>query len=176
MQDNQGEFWVFGYGSLVWRPGFEFAERCPATIRGHHRALCIYSHVHRGTPERPGLVLGLDRGGQCRGIAYRVEAEKREETLIYLRAREQATMVYRETHARARLADGREVRTLTYVADRTHRQYAGRLEPAELLRLVQQGAGISGENPGYILNTHTHLEEMGIVDKTLQWLSGELRR
>ena len=174
MQDHQGDFWVFGYGSLVWRPGFEFAERCPALIRGHHRALCIYSHVHRGTPERPGLVLGLDRGGQCRGIAYRVAAEKWEETLTYLRAREQATMVYRETHTCARLADGRDVRALTFVADRSHTQFAGRPERAELLRLVRQGIGISGENPGYILNTHAHLMEMGIVDDTLEWLSREL--
>src|SRR5436853_4627214 len=91
------DLWVFGYGSLIWRPGFDYLERAPARLIGAHRALCVFSHVHRGTPERPGLVLGLDYGGACRGVAYRVAAKKRAETIAYLRAREQATSVYRET-------------------------------------------------------------------------------
>ncbi|MBV9246385.1 MAG: gamma-glutamylcyclotransferase, partial [Methylobacteriaceae bacterium] len=90
------DFWVFGYGSLMWRPGFAFVERQLATVRGYHRALCVYSHVHRGTPDRPGLVLGLDRGGACRGVAFHVAGEKWAETIAYLRGREQVTMVYRE--------------------------------------------------------------------------------
>ena len=90
------DLWVFGYGSLIWRPGFEFAERVPAHILGMHRSLCVYSFDHRGTPERPGLVLGLDFGGACRGIAYRVAAKQRAATLDYLRDREQTTAVYRE--------------------------------------------------------------------------------
>ena len=91
------DLWVFGYGSLIWRPGFDFLERVPARLIGAHRALCVFSHVHRGTPGRPGLVLGLDFGGACRGVAYRVAAKKRADTIAYLRAREQATNVYRET-------------------------------------------------------------------------------
>ena len=90
MDHDQGDLWVFGYGSLMWRPGFDFIDRAPARLIGLHRALCIYSHVHRGTPERPGLVLGLDRGGACRGIAFRVEAAKKDGTIAYLREREQA--------------------------------------------------------------------------------------
>src|SRR5579864_7424696 len=90
------DLWVFGYGSLMWRPGFQFVERLPARLIGEHRALCVYSFVHRGTPEKPGLVLGLDRGGACRGVAFRVTATKRAATVEYLRAREQVTSVYRE--------------------------------------------------------------------------------
>jgi cation transport protein ChaC len=168
------DLWVFGYGSLMWRPGFAFAERHGAIVRGYHRSLCIYSHVHRGTRERPGLVLGLDRGGSCKGVAFRVEAECAEATLAYLRAREQVTLVYRETLLPARLGDGRCVAVICYVADRKHTQYAGRLERGELARLVGQGVGQSGNNPDYVKNTYAHLVELAIRDETLEWLAREL--
>src|SRR5215468_2984235 len=93
---GNGDLWVFGYGSLMWRPGFEYIEKVPARLVGEHRALCVYSFVHRGTPEKPGLVLGLDRGGACRGIAFRIAEQNRAATVAYLRAREQVTSVYRE--------------------------------------------------------------------------------
>src|SRR5271168_675067 len=111
------DLWVFGYGSLMWRPGFEHLERVPARLTGLHRGLCVYSFVHRGTPEKPGLVLGLDLGGACRGIAYRVAAERRQATLEYLRGREQVTMVYRETMRQVALAShpARTVTALVYV-------------------------------------------------------------
>lgn len=174
MNTTAGTFWVFGYGSLVWRPGFEFIARHPASIHGYHRALCIYSHVHRGTPAQPGLVLGLDRGGACAGVAFEVEPGLVAATLAYLREREQATMVYRELHVTARLGDGRAVRALTYVADRSHAQYAGRLPRDEQLRHVRQGIGVSGANPDYVRNTHAHLAGLGIRDETLEWLAQHL--
>ncbi|MGZ5999691.1 MAG: gamma-glutamylcyclotransferase, partial [Rhizomicrobium sp.] len=122
------EFWVFGYGSLIWRPGFDFIDRAPARLTGLHRALCVYSFVHRGTPEKPGLVLGLDRGGACRGMAYRVDGARREATIAYLREREQVTSVYLETWRQITLASNpeRQVRALAYCVDRGHAQYAGR--------------------------------------------------
>lgn len=168
------DLWVFGYGSLIWRPGFGHVERRAATIHGYHRALCVYSHVHRGTPEKPGLVLGLDTGGSCRGVAYRVPAAAAAETIAYLRAREQVTLVYREIFVRARLDDRRLVRALCYAVDRTHAQYAGRLAREELERLVLQGHGHSGANPEYVRNTQEHLVELGIHDATLAWLSDRL--
>src|SRR5437763_12435905 len=119
------DLWVFGYGSLIWRPGFEFLERVEARLVGAHRSLCVYSFVHRGIPERPGLVLGLDQGGACRGVAYRVMAKQRAETLAYLRAREQATPAYREMVRTVWLSGSpeRQVDAVCYVVDRGHVQY-----------------------------------------------------
>jgi cation transport protein ChaC len=165
--DAGDDFWVFGYGSLIWRPGFEFLESGLATIYGYHRSTCVISHVHRGSPEKPGLVLGLDRGGSCHGLAFRLKATARQDTLAYLREREQVTAVYREIFAWVRLIDGKRVRAVTYVVDRSHQQYSGQLGIDEIVRLVRQGVGKSGPNPEYIRNTHEHLVAMGIRDRQL---------
>jgi cation transport protein ChaC len=164
------DLWVFGYGSLMWRPGFRFEECHRAELLGFHRALCVYSYVHRGTPDRPGLVLGLDRGGACTGMAFRVAARETEAVIAYLRAREQATMVYEESRVKVSL----EIEALTYVVDREHEQYAGRLPTGELLRLIRQGVGQSGENPEYVIATAAHLQEMGVADPLLDGLSRAL--
>jgi cation transport protein ChaC len=171
---EHGDLWVFGYGSLMWRPGFAFEERHGARLKGFHRSLCIYSHVHRGTPDRPGLVLGLDLGGSCRGVAFRVGPAHQGETIAYLREREQPTAVYLERVLPVTLDDGRRVRALCYIADRRHCQYAGRLPQPELLRLVRQGRGISGPNPDYVRQTHAHLMDMGVRDRVLGFLHGHL--
>ncbi len=159
--------WIFGYGSLMWRPGFEYQARTEATLHGFHRGFCVFSHVHRGTPEVPGLVLGLDRGGSCKGIAYQVAEEHWPGTLSYLRAREQATMIYLERDIPIRLKGGAQVRATTYIVDRTHRQYAGRLSLEEQIRLVRQGVGQSGANPEYVINAVAHLEAMGMAEGPL---------
>src|SRR6201993_2768027 len=168
-----GDLWVFGYGSLMWRPGFEFIEQVPARLIGEHRALCVYSFVHRGTPEKPGLVLGLDRGGACRGIAFRVAEKHRAATVAYLRAREQVTSVYREVMRSVWLEnDARQrVRALPYVVDRGHVQYAGRLSLAEQLRHVLQGHGQSGINRDYVLATVKAIEAEGFRDAQLHQLA-----
>jgi cation transport protein ChaC len=168
MTDAQDDLWVFGYGSLMWRPGFPFVERRHAHLYGYHRSLCVLSHVHRGTPEHPGLVLGLSRGGRCHGVAFRVERREVEATVHYLREREQVTSVYLERHLPVRLDDGRAVRALAYVADSKHKQYAGRLSFDEVLRLVRQGQGVSGRNPDYVRSTHEHLTGMGVADPLLR--------
>ena len=171
------DLWVFGYGSLIWRPGFEFVERVPAHIIGMHRSLCIYSFDHRGTPERPGLVLGLDFGGACRGIAYRVTASKRLATLRYLREREQTTAVYRELVHGVMLAGNpeRRVDALCYAVDRGHPQYAGRLSHNRQLQIVRQGHGRSGNNRDYVVETVKALESLGIVDHDLHVVAERLR-
>jgi len=173
----QDEFWVFGYGSLIWRPGFDYIERVPAKLIGLHRALCVYSFVHRGTPEKPGLVLGLDRGGACRGIAYRVASDRWDETLAYLRAREQATSVYLETFRQVDLmtTPARRVRALVFCVDRGHPQYAGRLSLERQVELVRNGHGGSGPNPEYVLETVDALEALGFRDRDLHALAQALR-
>ena len=171
---DDGELWVFGYGSLMWRPGFSYVERHLATVHGYHRSLCVYSHVHRGTAARPGLVLGLDRGGSCRGVAFRVEAQARAATIAYLREREQVTLVYREVTLRPRLDDGRRVEAVVYIVDQRHGQYAGRLPQDEILRLVRQGVGVSGRNPAYVAATHDHLAQIGVRDARLAAIAARL--
>ena len=173
----KGDLWIFGYGSLIWRPGFDYLEARRAKLIGEHRALCIYSFVHRGIPEKPGLVLGLDRGGACQGMAYRVAEARRDEIIAYLRAREQVTSVYREVVRSVWLdGDARErVSAIAYVADRGHEQYAGRLSLDEQLHLVRGGHGSSGANDEYVIETVTALEAMNIRDSQLHRLAAMLR-
>jgi len=170
------ELWVFGYGSLMWRPGFPFEVQAPGLLQGAHRALCVYSIFYRGTRKQPGLVLGLDRGGACRGVAFRVRQGTEDETVAYLREREQITAVYRETYRNVRLLDGsgRTVEELTYLADPNHEQYAGKLSLEEQLRIVRTRRGESGTNAEYVLNTVRHLEEEGVHDAVLAKLAARL--
>src|SRR5262249_5316343 len=151
----------------------DFLERVEAKLIGAHRALCVYSFVHRGTPERPGLVLGLDRGGACRGVAYRVTAQKRTETVAYLRAREQVTMVYRESTRRVWLKGEPEqpVTALCYMVDRSHPQYAGRLTLEQQLHHVRHGHGKSGNNRDYVIATVAAMEALGLRENDLHLLA-----
>jgi len=169
-----GDLWVFGYGSLMWRPGFDYVERLDARLTGAHRALCVYSFVHRGTPERPGLVLGLDRGGACRGIAFRVAPEEWESVVATLRAREQVTPVYLERTRPIVFGDGSRARALTYVVDRESPQYAGKLDEETQFSMVASAEGQAGPNRDYVTNTAAHLAELGMADAWLDRLAMRL--
>ena len=166
------DLWIFGYGSLMWRPGFEFVEAVPARIEGWRRGFFIYSTHHRGTHERPGLVLALDRGGSCRGVAFRVAPDRRIATLAYLREREQVNGVYREQRIEARLEDGsgRRVEAIAYVVERGHPSYAGRLPLRHQIGLIRSAAGISGPNLHYLSSTVRRLDELGICENELRRL------
>ena len=169
------DLWVFGYGSLMWRPGFAFEESHPARLHGYHRALCVWSWVHRGTRARPGLVMGLDRGGACTGRAWRVAAAKRDAALAYLDARERATPVYVHRWRPVTLADGRRPTALFYGVDRRHPQFAGELPDHVAVATVLRGVGISGANPDYLEDAVTHLEQAGVRDPHLLRLHAFVR-
>ena len=169
------ELWVFGYGSLIWRPGFPFLKQRKAVLLGAHRSLCVYSWVHRGTPDRPGLVLGLDRGGMCRGIAFRVAEADWDDVVAYLREREQVTSVYLERLREIRFPNDGAARALTYMVDRNHGQYAGKLDGDTQFRIVAQATGQSGANRDYVINTATHLQQLGMPDQHLGRLAYRLQ-
>ncbi|HZY68080.1 MAG TPA: gamma-glutamylcyclotransferase, partial [Devosia sp.] len=166
--------YVFGYGSLIWNPGFPFLRSERALLRGAHRSLSIYSHRHRGTPERPGLVFGLSRGGSCRGVAFEVDRAHWPEVFDYLQAREQDRGVYREAWREVTLASGARVEALAYFVNEAHPQYAGQLTVPEQVALVRQGTGEAGPNTEYVRNTARHLLSLGIRDRTLDTLIAAL--
>jgi len=165
-----GEKWVFGYGSLMWRPGFPFVERRAARLHGRRRAFCIYSVHHRGTPERPGLVLGLAAGGSVRGAAYRVDASDWEAVYAYLREREQPTETYFEAWRDITLDDGRIVPCLVFLSDTDHAQWAGDLSLERQADLIAGAEGLSGRNVVYLADLVMHLHEDGIRDTVMESL------
>lgn len=168
------DLWVFAYGSLMWRPGFAFAERRGALLTGWRRCFCIYSVYHRGSPKRPGLVLGLDRGGSCRGVAYRISATDVPAVTAYLRAREQVNGVYRATRVMVDAPgldlepDRHPVDALAFIAETAHPSYAGRLSVADQARLIRAATGLSGPNLDYLASTLLHLAELGIRERELE--------
>lgn len=167
------DLWIFGYGSLMWRPDFPFAERAAATVTGYHRAFCIASTVHRGTRLRPGLVLGLDRGGACTGVAYRVSGHDAPSVLAYLRERELIYGVYRETLVTAALAAGASAvaaPAVAYTAERSHPSYTPPRPLAIEAEIIRGARGQSGANLDYLINTVRHLEELGIRERRLERL------
>jgi cation transport protein ChaC len=164
------ERWVFGYGSLMWRPGFAYVERQPATLHGRRRAFCIYSVHHRGTYERRGLVLGLAPGGSTRGAAFRVAEADWPQAYAYLREREQPTETYVEAEAAVRLADGRRLNSLVFLSDTAHPQWAGVLSLERQAELIAGARGLSGPNIDYLADLVVHLREEGVRDRAMERL------
>jgi cation transport protein ChaC len=165
-----GDLWVFGYGSLMWDPGFDYVRSQPALLRGYHRAFCVTSTRYRGTPERPGLVLGLDRGGSCRGIAFLVPDADVEPVLHALWEREMPGRVYSPRVVSIDLG-GARASALTFVADRGQDGYMGRLEVDEMARTIAECSGARGPNADYLFNTLRHLDAAGIRERRLYALA-----
>lgn len=186
-ESKHDDLWVFAYGSLMWHPGFEYAEKCLARLSGYHRSFCIYAWTYRGTREKPGLVLGLDRGGSCVGYAYKVYKNRQKKVLDYLDEREVPALknpnvsidVYVRKDLSLRLeqpsAPSRSVKAVCYVADTRHPQYTGKLDMAEQSKLIRQGHGTRGSSRDYLENTIRHMDELGIADGPLHQLWAEVQ-
>jgi cation transport protein ChaC len=174
-EDAEPVRWVFGYGSLMWRPEFDYVDRQPATLHGRRRCFCIYSVHHRGSPERKGLVLGLAPGGAVRGTAYRVADADWDRVYAYLREREQPTETYVESQAFVRLADGRRVRSLVFLSDTAHPQWAGLLDIEVQARLIAGARGLSGPNIDYLRDLVLHLREEGCRDQGMERLLAKVK-
>lgn len=172
-----GETWVFGYGSLIWRPGFDYVERRSARLEGFRRAFCMASVRYRGTPEAPGLVLALDRapGGVCAGVAYRIAPEASAATVAYLRERELVTYAYREERHPVTFEDGGAVEAICYVVDRAHPQYRGGLSLEDQAAVIARAAGPMGRNAEYLTNTVESLAALGLADPELERLAALVR-
>jgi glutathione-specific gamma-glutamylcyclotransferase len=169
--------WVFGYGSLLWNPGFSPVETVHARLAGYARSFCMRSIHHRGTEEDPGLVLALDAhpDAACDGLAMRVADAEQDATLAYLRERELVSSAYLEKVLPLKFADGRETTAVTYVIDPDHVQYCGALDLNVQAQIIAQAVGGRGPNSEYLFNTAAHLAELGIPDADLEWLSARVR-
>jgi cation transport protein ChaC len=164
----KGDLWIFGYGSLMWSPCFDYKHKAPARAHGYHRALCILSTRYRGTRRKPGLVMGLCRGGSCWGMAYRIDAPRLRRALARLWYREMPRRVYQPRLIPVRLASGREVRALAFVADPAHPAYVRELDLHGRARLVAQGIGVRGPCIDYIRKTLEHMHDVGVHDPHLE--------
>ncbi|MCH8467935.1 MAG: gamma-glutamylcyclotransferase [Roseinatronobacter sp.] len=168
--------WVFGYGSLIWDPGFAYTQRAVARLDGFQRSFCMRSIHHRGTVAQPGLVLALDQGmGSCEGVAFEIPARIAEESLEYLRARELISAAYLEQRAPVTLSNGVMVDAVTYVIDRTHDQYCAGLSLEDQAQIILRAVGGRGPNAEYLFNTAAHLAELGLRDPELDWLAARVR-
>jgi cation transport protein ChaC len=171
-EDARRGLWVFGYGSLIWNPVFDYVEQVHGRCAGVHRSFCVRSVYHRGSYQKPGLVLGLDGGGSCDGVLYRVAPKIASDVVRYLRRREQVTRVYREMYRNVEVTggpqDGRIVRALCFVAERNHAQYINTLSLTTQAAIIRDCCGRSGRNIDYLISTLRHLEELGIDDPLLQ--------
>jgi cation transport protein ChaC len=168
------DLWLFGYGSLIWNPAFHFVERTLGRLFGYHRQFCLWTHLGRGTPQRPGLILGLERGGSCPGMVFRIAHDAVPSELDIVWRREMVTGAYRPTWVRVRTEQG-TVRALTFAINRAHERYAGTLEDVRIVEAIALAEGPLGACRDYLFKTAAHLEELGIRDRGLTRLSRQVR-
>ena len=166
--------WAFAYGSLMWNPAFHFDNQTVGKIYGLHRAFCLRSHIGRGTPQQPGLMLGLDRGGSCRGLAYHISRGSVEGELDLLFKREMLTRIYKPTWVTVHTPE-HQLRALTFVVDRDNDRYTRNLPESEQLEMFAKASGQLGPCHEYLFDTVHHLEELGIVDRSLCRLATKVR-
>jgi cation transport protein ChaC len=173
-QPSPGPVWVFGFGSLIWNPAFHFSERRTARIHGFHRQFCLWARAGRGSPEKPGLMLSLERGGSCTGVAYQIEPGQEHSELDVLWRREMLTMAYRPVWTLARTSQG-DVWAITFSANRSHERYAPGLDNESVARYLANGAGPMGRCCDYLFDTVDHLRQLGIRDRRLEGLEKRVR-
>ncbi len=167
------DVWVFGYGSLMWNPAFHFIERRPGTVYGYHRRFCLWTHLGRGSPENPGLTLGLRAGGSCAGVAFRVAASEAESELTIVWRREMVTGAYRPRWVRVHTPDG-PVTAAAFVINHDHVRYAGELPDATMAQAIARAAGDLGPCAEYLFNTVAHLDQLGIRDGPMHRLRDQV--
>jgi len=173
--DPGADVWVFGYGSLMWNPAFHHVEARPARLRGWHRRFCLWNTFGRGTPEKPGLMLALERGGSCTGLALRVAADAVRSELAVLWNREMITGAYEPRWVRLASETG-PVDAVTFVVNRGHPRYAGRLELREIARRMATASGPLGACREYLESTVAELDRLGVRDGAMHELLDEVKR
>ena len=167
--------WIFGYGSLMWNPAIHFTARTTGQIFGHHRRFCLWSTLGRGSPENPGLMLALDRGGSCHGVVYEIAPTAAPTELDILFRRELMTSAYRPLWTRVHLRDGQVRRAITFVIDPDHDRYTHHLEEHTTVKLIAESEGSLGRCSDYLYDTLNALEDEGLSDKRLSKLAQRVR-
>jgi cation transport protein ChaC len=171
--DPAADVWVFGYGSLMWNPAFAFAEQQTGVIRGYHRRFCLWLEMGRGSPANPGLMLALDRGGVCRGIAFRLPAAQARQELLLIWRREMFGTAYLARWVQVRMVGG-SASAITFVVNRAHPRYAGKLTDAQAARHIATAAGSLGSCASYLENTIASLQGLGIRDTGMQRIAASI--
>ena len=168
--------WVFGYGSLLWNPGFTPVAQVTACLHDYHRSFCMLSIHHRGTEDDPGLVLALDtqKGGRCTGVAFKVAEDEEDSVLAMLRERELISSAYYEDTVELIAGDGTKINALAYIINRDHEQYC-QFDLEKQAQMITHAVGGRGPNPEYLFNTAAHLKELGIRDDDMDWLTERVR-
>ncbi len=169
------DVWLFGYGSLMWNPTIHYVERRAAKLYGYHRQFCLWTHMGRGTPEQPGLMLGLQSGGSCNGIAYRVEADIADHELSVVWNREMVSGAYVPKIVQIR-TNGAPVNAIAFVINQNHDRYAGRLPDETIVDAIAKAEGPIGRCCNYLFNTVENLDELGIGDGPMHSLCRAVRK